>query len=405
MEDILLHLLKSHLLLALFYVVYRFLLARQVWFQMNRIILLVMPILALLIPFFQFSVANNPFNPMEVIELTAVQLPPFELNASAGEAAPMSWLTISGWLYLFVSGFLMILMAYRLAKILSLPGIRTKGYSVTAIDGSSFSFFHKIFLNKSLDPETREMVIRHEQIHARQWHSADAVFYEIASAALWCNPMVWLMKKELRDTHEFIADREMKTYYPQRDYLNALLNATFSTRSIQFLPMFNHSQTLIKRVTMMNIKKIKIQRLRYLVALPLVAVIAFTFACTDKDEQLSPAEQASELLEVKEEPMTIVDQMPEFPGGQEALFSYLSESITYPEAAKTDSISGVVYISFVIEKDGAVDEVQVRRGIGGGCDEEARRVVSEMPAWIPGSNRGEKVRVLYNLPIRFQLKE
>ena len=99
-----------------------------------------------------------------------------------------------------------------------------------------------------------------------------------------------------------------------------------------------------------------------------------------------------------------VDQMPEFPGGTAALIKYLGSEITYPDQAKKDSIQGKVFVTFVIEKNGAVNDVKILRGIGGGCDEESLRVVSSMPNWKPGLNEhGKAVRVAYTLPIKYAL--
>lgn len=84
---------------------------------------------------------------------------------------------------------------------------------------------------------------------------------------------------------------------------------------------------------------------------------------------------------------------------------YLSGNITYPEDAKEKGISGRVFIQFVIEKDGSVSNVKVMKGIGGGCDEEAVRVVKSMPKWKPGKQKGKPVRVNYILPVSFKLDE
>ncbi len=100
---------------------------------------------------------------------------------------------------------------------------------------------------------------------------------------------------------------------------------------------------------------------------------------------------------------TIVEQMPEFPGGQEKMLDFLSENLKYPDSAKESGIQGTVYISFVVRKDGRISEVKVLRSIGGGCDEEAVRVVKKMPRWKPATQRGKKVDVLFNLPIVFKL--
>ena len=95
--------------------------------------------------------------------------------------------------------------------------------------------------------------------------------------------------------------------------------------------------------------------------------------------------------------------MPEFTGGMEAMMKYLSGNIKYPEEAKDKGVSGRVFISFVIEKDGSVSSAKVMKGIGGGCDEEALRVVNAMPSWKPGLQKGKPVRVSYMLPINFKL--
>ena len=100
----------------------------------------------------------------------------------------------------------------------------------------------------------------------------------------------------------------------------------------------------------------------------------------------------------------IVEEMPSFPGGEAELFKYLGKNIMYPEIANSAGISGVVYMTFVVNKDGTLRDVKVLRGIGGGCDEEAMRVVKNMPAWKPGKQRGKSVTVQYNLPIRFTLR-
>ena len=95
--------------------------------------------------------------------------------------------------------------------------------------------------------------------------------------------------------------------------------------------------------------------------------------------------------------------MPEFPGGENALMEYVSKNVVYPEEAKEKEIQGRVFISFVVEKDGSIGEVKVLRGIGGGCDEESVRVISDMPKWKPGKQKGEAVRVSYQIPIMFKL--
>ncbi len=106
----------------------------------------------------------------------------------------------------------------------------------------------------------------------------------------------------------------------------------------------------------------------------------------------------------QKEPMNQVEKMPEFPGGQTALIAYLGENLKYPKTAMEKEISGTVYVRFIVEEDGSVNNnVEVLRGIGYGCDEEATRVIKQMPNWTPGESNGKNVRVYYTLPIRYAL--
>jgi periplasmic protein TonB len=105
-----------------------------------------------------------------------------------------------------------------------------------------------------------------------------------------------------------------------------------------------------------------------------------------------------------DEPFIIVQKMPEFPGGVSAMNEFLKRNIKYPQLAKEIGITGTVFISFIVEKDGTLSSQTILKGIGGGCDEEALRVIRMMPKWEPGKQREVPVRVLFNLPVRFTLK-
>ncbi len=123
---------------------------------------------------------------------------------------------------------------------------------------------------------------------------------------------------------------------------------------------------------------------------------------TEMDEYIPPDDDDEEIDEL--EIFTVVEAMPEFPGGMAKLMGFLSKNIKYPPLAKESGIQGRVFINFVVEPNGSISKVQVLRGIGGGCDEEAIRVVNSMPKWKPGMQRGKPVRVSYNLPVKFTLQ-
>jgi protein TonB len=118
-----------------------------------------------------------------------------------------------------------------------------------------------------------------------------------------------------------------------------------------------------------------------------------------------PVKEIIKEIEVKEEePLTIVENSAEFPGGQKALAEYVVKNLRYPQQAQDFNIQGTVYVIFTVEKDGRLTNVAIRKDIGGGCGAEAVRVVSGMPAWSAGEQGGNKVRQRITIPIKFQLK-
>ena len=149
-----------------------------------------------------------------------------------------------------------------------------------------------------------------------------------------------------------------------------------------------------------------------------VAVATIYCSCNQVATEDNESRHANEeMVELTEDPMidptlpendtaivAISEVMPEFPGGEEALFAYLSQNINYPTEAKDAKLEGRVYVTFVIEKDGQVSNAKILRDIGGGCGEEAIRVVKSMPKWKPGTQNGQPVRVQFNLPVSFQLQ-
>jgi len=127
---------------------------------------------------------------------------------------------------------------------------------------------------------------------------------------------------------------------------------------------------------------------------------------TDDEEEIEEQiiEDDDEGEEKEEEIFVFVEDQPGYPGGDEARLKYLRDNIKYPEMAKESGIQGTVYVTFVVEKDGRISNVKILRGIGGGCDEEAMRVIKGMPKWKPGKQRGRPVRAQFNMPIRFILQ-
>ncbi len=123
-----------------------------------------------------------------------------------------------------------------------------------------------------------------------------------------------------------------------------------------------------------------------------------------KNIEITPVKIEEEEEEEDVQIFTVVENDPEFPGGMEALYKYLRENIKYPSLARDNNITGKVYVTFVVERDGSIANPRVLKDIGGGCGQEAIRVVKTMPKWTPGKQRGKAVRVQFNLPVSFNLQ-
>ena len=119
------------------------------------------------------------------------------------------------------------------------------------------------------------------------------------------------------------------------------------------------------------------------------------------EEYVAPEVVEEEVVE--QEIFQIVEEMPAYPGGERALLEYVAKNIKYPQIARETGIQGRVFVGFVVEPDGSVSNVKILRGIGGGCDEEAMRVIKSLPKWKPGKQRGKAVRVSYQIPVVFKL--
>ena len=134
------------------------------------------------------------------------------------------------------------------------------------------------------------------------------------------------------------------------------------------------------------------------------AVSNVTFDKGTDDLAAPVATQNTKITEETDVPFVIVEQMPQFPGGEKEMMKFIKNNLRYPTVATEMGISGTVIVNFVVDKDGKITRIKVVRGIGGGCDEEAVRVLSKMPAWSPGKQGGRAVLVSYTVPFKFMLQ-
>lgn len=270
-------------------------------------------------------------------------------------------------------------------------------------DTAPYSFFRHIIIGtRGMSDEELQCVLAHEQEHVRQGHSFDVLLVRLLCCAAWFNPFAWLVQRELRAVHEYQADAAVQQGVV---YLRLLYKQATGLGYGHITNKFN-SINIKKRIVMMNKQKTRFGAWKALAVLPVAALLMMVGCKPASTQEPETAElQQQEAVATADSVYSVVEQEPEFPGGMEAMYKYLAENIKYPEQAKADGVQGRVFVRFVIEADGSVNNAQVLRGIGGGCDEEALRVVEAMPMWKPGTQDGKPVRVQYNLPITFKLQE
>ena len=158
---------------------------------------------------------------------------------------------------------------------------------------------------------------------------------------------------------------------------------------------------------------------KYLLFVPLAFALMFMNSCKRKPKVQKQEMEGTRVVVKAESPedtaqfknaestektYVVVEQMPAFPGGDAALMKYLSENIKYPEAAEKAGEQGRVVVNFIVEKDGAISNVNVVRSVTPTLDAEAVRVIKAMPKWVPGKQDGQFVRVKYNVPVSFRLQ-
>ena len=404
--------------LGIFYGTYILLLRKEPLFRFNRIYLLSGLLLSYLIPLITL-LPDSFFTSFLKSETSGIfrtiTLAPVEISATAVDNPSI----LSFAVYAYAAGILFF--ALRLiVRGVSIYQLHRKSEKTLENNSSilwinkdipPFSFFGFMYLPVSLkDTQHVNEIISHEQIHINSLHSFDILLTQLLQILFWFNPFIPLFENALREIHEFEADNAViQSGTDPVAYTRILFGQDKGAQTIILGNNFNYS--LIKRrLTMFYKQSTRFARLKAIVVLPLAVSIVMIFAisCKQVNDPVAPPPPPpppTELSVTVDEVFTIVENMPQYTGGDEARMKFLIANIKYPESAKQEGLQGTVYVSFVVEKDGQIANVKILRGIGKACDDEAFRVVSAMPKWIPGKQKGQAVRVQFNMPIKFTLAD
>ncbi len=509
--------LKINIGIALFYAFYRLFFYRDTFFHWRRYALLSFLIISFLYPFMNIQDWVKEQEPMnEIVTIYAANILP-EAGITPQESSTWSQLikNIVPVVYWIGSALLFIRFLIQIISI-SILAIRCRKADVNGITvrilnkpSSPFSFFHWIFISPELhsEKEAKEILI-HEETHARQWHSIDVVFSELMNILCWINPFSWLLKREVRNNLEYMADnRVVLSGHDTKSYQFHLLGLANQKAAANLYNSFN-VLPLKNRIIMMNRKKTKsIGRTKYTMFIPLAALLMLfsnietvaratgaitkdvmnavkeitpetnapvassnaTFAETNiysgkvTDAEGKAIANANIMLKktgkvitsnaqgeftIKAQPMdiliishkdfsskkillpkegnqdmtiilhqkeknnngnnatfSVVEEMPQYPGGEPALLQYIFNNLKYPAQSLKSGVQGKVYVRFVVTKTGDIGEIKIMKSLDQYCDAEAIRVIKSMSKWVPGKQKGVNVPVYYVVPINFMLKK
>ncbi len=428
------YMLKSALCLVAYYLFYKLLLSRDTFYRFNRFALVLLLVCSMTLPFVHWNWSEPSGGTVGVATI--------ELPKVAGIVSPevSLWDKLMALLLLVYLVGIAVFFLRTLVSYLSLwqmirhceerpmpnPAPLSDAHLMVTTDKvSPFSWMSYIVVNEQDLTENSHSILLHEMGHIRHHHTLDLVLTELCIIVQWFNPAIWLMREELQAIHEFEADEEvLNAGVNAREYQLLLIKKAAGSR-LQSITNSLHQSSIKKRITMMQKKKSnRWVQAKYLLAVPVTALGVMLFATPAAsaisaeisgckvsnlfpNDQVLASENANPSAELASNEVdmvfTVVEELPEFTGGTQALMHFLAENLRYPAECADSEIQGRVVLSFVVEKDGTISSIEEMRSPDERLTTEAIRVVSLMPKWKPGRQRGQEVRVKYALPISFRL--
>ncbi|MCB0465193.1 MAG: energy transducer TonB [Aequorivita sp.] len=457
----------------LFLAVYELFLKKETFFGLNRIYLLLTPVLGCALPFVSIDFLQKSIPQEYTFQLPAVVIDGNTSETISSGASLWFPNLLDFWILGILFGALFFL--WKIYKIAKLYFSGTTEYSdgfklkILPKTDKAFSFFNTIFLGENISEENKANIVAHEKIHIEQKHSGDLLFFEMFRIVFWFNPMVYLFQNRLATLHEYIADATVTAEKDKKQYYQNLLSEVFQTEKISFINTFFNQSLIKKRISMLQKSKSrKTAQLKYLLLLPVICGMLIYTACSNdpkadeaqtvqqsdsevmtkinelaeaimkKGEMTPEEEKALKFLtteakpgekvytsvqeyldETKSEdlpvPFSTIEKVPTYPGcsgDNEALKKCFSERISgfvgenfNTKLGKELNLSGrqKIAVQFKIDKSGNIVSATAK-ATKPELEAEAIRVIKMLPQMQPGEQKGEKVGVLYSLPIIFEVK-
>ena len=429
MFDFLMYLGQSALCLAALYLIYKVAMSHETLHYLNRILLLGSVILSAMLPLCRVKIVKE-YDAAPTTTISSVEIDDVVVAEVAELGVDYVSLFKDIAVAVFAIGFLVMLLrlvvsiysVWRLVHSGRMSVIE-EDVTLTVVNKLStpFSWFGHIVASEEDMREYRDMILSHELAHIRLRHSWDVMFADLALCLWWFNPAMWLLRRELQSLHEYQADEAViSNGVNAKNYQMLLIKRAVGSRLHSVANCLNHSK-LKNRITMMCKKtSSRWAAAKALLVLPVVAISLSAFATTvyvprnvqDKvtensvNEQISQTESnASAMQESQQDdkPYIKVEKMPTFDGGKSLVGfqNWIQNNIRYPKEAIEKGIGGRVIFQFVVERDGTPSSFNVLQSPDKSLADEVERVFKTSPKWEAGEQGGEKVRVLYTVPVVF----
>ncbi|MCD0464057.1 energy transducer TonB [Flavobacterium sp. ENC] len=399
------YLLKSGILLFVFYAVYKLWLENEKMLRFNRAYLLLSLFFSLVIPLQLVSFQSVISNETGIVQLNELVIQKGTENLSSISVNDF----IIG-LILSIYVFIVSLFAIRFFVNLYSFYKKTRRSKVLVINDEKIvllqetvlphSFLNTIFINKEEFEKGKipSELIAHEKAHLQQKHTLDLLFIEMLQIVFWFNPLLVFYKKAIKLNHEFLADEAVNVQFKSvENYQKLLLDFALNKNTVALASNINYLITK-KRLLMMTKKESPIKVVLKICTVSIVGtllLLVFSSRTIAQTEKSSP--KLKEGFAISYDTTSV--KGPEFPGGMVEFYKFIGKNFKMPAEASKNKIEGKVLMEFMVEKDGSLSEIKIIKDLGNGLGDEATRVLKLSPKWNPATQEGKPVRVTYALPI------
>ncbi|MBB2151043.1 M56 family metallopeptidase [Pedobacter gandavensis] len=397
------YILQANIYLVIFFGFYKLFLANETYFSMNRVYLILSGILSLAIPFLRIEwFTKQPV--AQPIYSGVDQLQELVTQVSVSPDAPERFSTGNLLVLVYIAGIMVftLLFLYKLATVSRLLKRKTTG--------NAFSFLTK----KRIDPTLPDLdtINRHEEIHIRQLHSLDILFFELLSIFTWFNPIIYSYKSAIKNTHEYLADEEAAKFQGDKEeYALLLLSKAFKIAPNNLTNTFFNKSLLKKRIFMLHKQRsTRTAILKYGLFLPLFAITLMLSSATIRSnetiisvtKEIPLNEPLAAVEEVISIPLTASTNLkkttidPKDPAWQK-FYKFFRMKTRYPYEAQKENIQGNNLIKFTI-KDAEISNISILNKLGAICDAEVMRVLVSYEGYTAAQDGN------YTLPVQFRLE-